>query len=731
MNGEDQELLELSGMLENMTEQILDRAWVADEKGGNVAAVYAVLADAGLSSLGMDQDRAQLPIWLALMRVLGRETCSAPLPAALLTNFALGDQSSAGKGRPVAFSFAGHDGDRDAGSVELLDGKVSGHLRFLEHLDISDALYVVVSLRQIARIDLASPEVRIGMQPGMARPDLFEIWLKGAPAVFLDMVGTDIQELHIVARLLYAARALGAARRGLDMVLEYAVERSQFGKLIGSFQAIQHKLANSRIVLDAATLQMNAAAAEWHTHGPEAIATALASIVFCGQWLRQVSLETHHCFGAIGFAEEHAAARQFRLIHADISRLGGLIGAREAYAHAVLDGDEAASQVTLTDDATAEIRQEIRAWLDQVWTEADRAACRLKPFENRNWDLAFARRMGEAGWTTLNWPIKAGGQGRSPLEQLAFAEEMLRADAPDGSTIAGSRLLAPEIIAHGSDVLKENMLPLLRNGEASVCLGYSEPGSGSDLASLKTRAEDRGDHFIVNGQKIWTSDAHRCSHMILAARTSPDPTVKHSGISLFVVPMDTPGITVHRMPALHGHIYCSVFFDDVRVPAAWLLGKVGGGWRILTNALASERVVMGAFASQLDDLMRRIIVELKHRGLTSDSYTRQEIAGLSAEVKAARQLSLRSISLSGGDYTPLVESAMAKVFASELSQRLMERAIDIFGATTILETEADGAVAGGIIGQLLRRSIMMVVGGGSNEIQRNVIALRGLNLPQG
>jgi alkylation response protein AidB-like acyl-CoA dehydrogenase len=207
--------------------------------------------------------------------------------------------------------------------------------------------------------------------------------------------------------------------------------------------------------------------------------------------------------------------------------------------------------------------------------------------------------------------------------------------------------------------------------------------------------------------------------------------VKHSGISLFVVPMDTPGITVHRMPALHGHIYCSVFFDDVRVPAAWLLGKVGGGWRILTNALASERVVMGAFASQLDDLMRRIIVELKHRGLTSDSYTRQEIAGLSAEVKAARQLSLRSISLSGGDYTPLVESAMAKVFASELSQRLMERAIDIFGATTILETEADGAVAGGIIGQLLRRSIMMVVGGGSNEIQRNVIALRGLNLPQG
>jgi len=169
----------------------------------------------------------------------------------------------------------------------------------------------------------------------------------------------------------------------------------------------------------------------------------------------------------------------------------------------------------------------------------------------------------------------------------------------------------------------------------------------------------------------------------------------------------------------------------VRVPAWCRLGPENGGWRILANALASERIVMGAFASELRDLMRRIVREMMACDLAHDPVARARMAGLAAEVEVARALSLRSIMLGGDSYVPLVESAMAKVFASELAQRLTEAAIDTFGSIATLDEDAPGVPADGLIDQLLRRSIMMVVGGGTNEIQRNVIAQRGLDLPTG
>lgn len=720
-------------MLRHAVRRMLDKTFRFDEHGGNCADVYAQLVEQGITSMGRD-GTGDLPEILAVFEELGRSACAAPLLPAIVANLACSaDCAPTATSDAMALSFAGHDRERNAGSVVVTDGRATGRLRFVENMADARILLVVTDAMDLCAIALSPDTVSVHQTGGLARPCLSDVRLEGAEAEVLAKLDHErLAEVHLIARLCLSARALGAAQQGFDLVLDHVKGREQFGRPVGAFQAIQHKLANSHITLTGARLMLAAstrAGAQDRTAWPLA---ANAASAFCAQTLRQVALETQHCFGAIGFAEEHDAPRLFRRVHGDVTALGGLAGATDALAQVVFDAaHDAYAPVETCDDPAAGIRAELADWLKDNWTDADRSQSRATPFRDRKWNLAFAERLGEGGWTALNWPKEAGGQARQPLEQLAFAEELLRAHATDGPILAGCRILAPEVIAHGTPELKERLLPELRAGRASACLGYSEPGAGSDLASLKTRAEPRGDVYLVNGQKLWTTDGDRATHMILAARTDPDLAVKHGGISLFVVPMDTPGISVRPSMAMYGHTFSTIFFDDVRVPAWCRLGPENGGWRILANALASERIVMGAFASELRDLMRRIVREMMACDLAHDPVARARMAGLAAEVEVARALSLRSIVLGGASYVPLVESAMAKVFASELSQRLTEAAIDTFGSIATLDEDAPGVPTDGLIDQLLRRSIMMVVGGGTNEIQRSVIAQRGLGLPTG
>ena len=722
MMPEAEELTPIADMVTATMRRILERYWPSDGADRDVIAVHSAMTEAGLNALGREGDRSELPLILLIARELGREACPAPFPSAMLANLALSDAAPTDDA-PVLFGFA-------SDTAKLMGRTIEDRLFFPDQAGIAKSLVLILRDCQTAHFKMNDSGVTVRETSILGGSPAHYVDLDGAETNLVSPSAVSLDDLGLIARLIHCTRALGAAEYGFEMVLAYARDRHQFGRPIGAFQAIQHKLADSRIVLDAAALLIDRAGTNWaRAGGAPWEGAALAAILFCQARLRRVALETHHCFGAIGFAEEHRAPSQFRLIHADVTRFGGLAVTQRDYAHNLLVRGEADATEPADAPEVAAFRREVRDWLADNWTEADRQENLSRDFSDRHWNLPFARRMGEAGWTTLNWPSEAGGQDRSPIEQLAFAEEMLRANAPDGSTIAGTKLLAPEIIAHGSPQLKEEVLPRLRSGEASACLGYSEPEAGSDLASLRTRAERRGERYLINGQKIWTSDGDRASHMILAARTNSDMQLKHGAISLFVLPMDSPGISVRPMEALHGHIFCNIFFDDVEIPEWMRLGPEGGGWQILNNALASERVVMGAFASQLEELLRRMIGELRSRDGEPDANIGATIADLAAEVSAAKQLSLRSIQRSGGNYTPLVESAMAKVFASELSQRLTECGIDMFGQAAMLDTPEDDAIAVGLIGQLLRRSIMMVVGGGSNEIQRNVIALRGLNLP--
>lgn len=688
-------------------------------EGGSASAIWQAAVDQGLSMLCVDGETSVHDLVL-VMRELGRAASSLPvLESAVANIFVPGRIES---GWRVAIGFAREGDIRHAG------GAASGRVRLVEGATDADQL-LLCSDGHVLILPLRTSGVSVVATSALL-PGLADVVMENAPCEAVALSAAEMCNLLAVVRLGVGARAFGAAERGFEMVVDYAKVRRQFGQAIGSFQAVQHKLANSHMLLEGCRLQFTAAAQAYDSGSAGWTALEGSATAFAALSLRQVALETQHCFGAVGFAEEHEAPALFRRVHGDVARCEAMRGGRRDLGARILkDGAQAMSVLfTREADPAAEFRANLRTWLDANWSAEERAVHLGKPFAERNWNLTFAERLGRDGWAALNWPHAEGGLNATPLEQLAFSEELLKAGVSDYPLICSCRIMAPEIIAHGTDALQQALLPGLRAGKITGCLGYSEPEAGSDLASLRTRAERDGDDYVINGQKIWTTDGHRATHMILAARTHPDPAIRHGGISLFILPMDSPGISVRPMMAMYGQMFCNIFFDNVRLPASWRLGEENGGWKILSRALANERIAMGGFVFQLRILLEALVDHLRQDSSLRDCpVTADAIGRLACELVTSSQLTLRSITPTDS-HVPLVEAAMAKVYASELAQRITETAIDLLGGEALLSAGATDAPAGGAIEQILRTSIMYVVGGGSNEIQRSMIAQRGLGL---
>lgn len=690
-------------------------------------AHWSHVVEQGLTGFFSGEHSDSLADLLLVMTEMGRRASTLPvLEAAIANRYARGLTSTSAR---LALAIGTFGKKEHACSLVFEPERVLGSARFVEGTADADEWLVLTDDCYLCVVARDAEGVTVQPTPALA-PGFADLHL-WSPARSRALTPELCAELLVIVRLGWAARAYGAAVEGFEAFLSYAKERKQFGQAIASFQAIQHKMANSHMALEGCRLQL-AAAARAHDEGAANWrALAASAIAFAAGSLRRVALETQHCFGAVGFAEEHPAPALFRRVHADLVRLGGVTKARAELAEFLLAGDGANFDALFgrADDPVAPFRARFREWLSQNWSSQEREGLRARPESDRPWDLAFAERLGRAGWTTLNWPKAAGGLDATPLEQLAYAEELLKAGATDHALICSCRIMAPEIIAHGSQPLKDALLPALRAGAITGCLGYSEPEAGSDLASLRTRAVREGNSYVVNGQKIWTTDGHRASHMLLAARTHPDPKMRHAGISLFVLPMNTPGITVHEMQAMYGQKFCSIFFDNVRVPADWRLGGESAGWAILAGALANERIAMGGLAVRMQSLLGAIVQSVRQRPqLAQESLTRDRIGQLAAELVTSRLLVAQSIEPASPGAAPLAQAAMAKVFASELAQTICESALDLLGTAALLSKGANDVPADGEIELLLRSTIMFVVGGGSNEIQRNIIAQRGLRL---
>jgi alkylation response protein AidB-like acyl-CoA dehydrogenase len=342
---------------------------------------------------------------------------------------------------------------------------------------------------------------------------------------------------------------------------------------------------------------------------------------------------------------------------------------------------------------------------------------------------AFHEAIDERGWMRMCWPEEVGGGGKNMLHQFIFVEEMEYWGMPYGNLTFTS--IAPSIAAFGSDAQKREWLPLIYRGEAIFAIGYSEPNAGTDLASLRTRAERDGDEWVINGQKIWTSLADVSTHIWLAVRTDPDAP-RHRGISLIVVPTRTPGVTIRPLYTMYGGHTCETFYDDVRVPASNLVGPLHGGWSLVMHALNFERVGLaatGALARIYDGLVGHLRAKRAER--LAEPAVRRKLAELRLALREHRALARRNAWIISQGGMPIAEASMAKISASELRTELANAAMDLLGREGGLTAESgERAPFEGRAEFNFRLSPIFRFGGGTNEVQRDIVASAGLGLPR-
>ena len=383
-------------------------------------------------------------------------------------------------------------------------------------------------------------------------------------------------------------------------------------------------------------------------------------------------------------------------------------------------------------------RQEILTFLKQElppgWIGATYYEDELE--EEDLWAMGrkLAPKLGQKGWLAMAWPKEYGGQERSHIEQTIFKEEMAYNRAP-GVDFAGVGMCGPTLMMYGTPEQKKNFLTPIAKGETFWCQGFSEPEAGSDLASLRTKAVDRGDHFVVNGQKVWTSGGHRAQWMFLLARTDPDAP-KHKGISFMLMDMKTPGVEVRPLVNIvGGNAFNEVFFDNVRIPKANLIGKQNDGWAVATSLLNFERSGIERVASArklLDEVIEFVRERKKSGALSGDiEVIKQKLAEMVVELQVGRWMGYHVSYIQQKGEMPWSEAPISKVFGSELMQRVANVGMQILGPYAQLERGSKWVTLGGRVSHMYQSSLGRTLGGGTSEIQRNLIATKGLGLPRG
>ncbi len=382
------------------------------------------------------------------------------------------------------------------------------------------------------------------------------------------------------------------------------------------------------------------------------------------------------------------------------------------------------------DEATfrMEVREFITKELPPELRQPDEAILGVGVGEDTR-DVGWLKKLATRGWVAPAWPKEYGGAGMSVMQQFVYNEEMARARAPRPNFLAIG-LIGPTIIVHGNDEQKKGYLSGIMSGEVYWCQGFSEPGSGSDLASLQARAVLDGDEYVINGQKIWTSGAHRADKMMLLARTDNN-VPKHKGISCFVLDMRAPGVSVRPLTNMSEvHSFNEVFFDNVRVPRKDMIGELNRGWYVATTTLDFERSGIIS-AISLEELLKEIASATQPVWSKQNvTLARNELADRFIEVRIAIMLSYRIASMQANGLIPNMEASITKLFSSELSQRIAKTASHLAGLYGQLGPESAHALMDGRIERMYRTQVGSTLAGGTSEIQRNIIAQRGLGMPR-
>lgn len=378
-------------------------------------------------------------------------------------------------------------------------------------------------------------------------------------------------------------------------------------------------------------------------------------------------------------------------------------------------------------------RQELRGWIRneipvnfEKWHGVNEAG------EDFEYGLKIRRKLAKKGWLTMAWPKEYGGQGASYMKQVIFNEEMSYHRMP-GRDGFGAKMLGPTLMVHGTEEQKKRFLPPIANGEVQWCQGYSEPDSGSDLASLKLKVEDKKDHWLVNGTKVWTSMAHKATWIFFLGRTDPDAP-KHKGISFFVANIKDSGIEVQPIINMgNEHYFNQVIFNNVKIPKDSLIGELNRGWYIAATLLDFERsgVEYPSSAKRNFEEIIQFVKKNKNSSgepLIQDPYINKILVDLDLDIEAARLMAYEVAYLQSQGEVPSIEGSVAKILGTTLTQKIAKIGTDFSGLYGQL-TDSSAPFDGKYLKQQLHVTAFTIFAG-TTEIQKNIIATRGLGLPR-
>jgi alkylation response protein AidB-like acyl-CoA dehydrogenase len=625
----------------------------------------------------------------AVIQAAGKETAADIVPG-LLSGETVGAVALAGRldAEPDG------DGRRVSGTLRVV---VSGHLAGVLVARAGDAWYALTAgeftARELASLD---PTRRVA-----------EVRVDGAvvpSARRLD--GVDTSRVRDLAAVVLAAEGVGIAQWCVETASEYAKVREQFGRPIGQFQGVKHKCADmlAQTELARAAVWDAARAADEPDVAPLTAAAAASLAVDAAYRAAKDCIQVH---GGVGFTWEHDAHLYLKRATTTRQLLGPTSAWRVRAAEAARGGVRRRLAVDLPPEAET-LREEVGAFVAEVTA--------LDEVEQR-------RRLADAGYLAPQWP-KPWGRDAGALEQLVIDDEFRKAKVRRPNLSVGAWALPP-LMVYGTDEQQQRWIPATLRGEISWCQLFSEPGAGSDLAALTTRATRDDGGWVVNGQKVWTSMAQDADWGILIARTDPDAP-KHDGISYFMLDMKAPGIDIRPLRELTGDAWFNeVFFNDVFVPDDCLVGAPNDGWRAARTTLANERVYMGS-GSSIGHGVRGVLALLDTTGLASDPVALDEAGGLVAEEHALSVLGFRlTLQALGGADPGGSEAAVRKLLGVEHDQRVQEVGLQLLGSEG---TVTDGDAAMWVRGFLFNRCL--TIAGGTSEVQRNVIAERLLGLPR-
>ncbi len=381
------------------------------------------------------------------------------------------------------------------------------------------------------------------------------------------------------------------------------------------------------------------------------------------------------------------------------------------------------------------LRDELRSYFVELMTAELREECWRDMGEGGGplWRQAL-RQMGQDGWIGIGWPKELGGKDLSPLEQFIFVEEIMRAGYPFPFLTTES--VGPMLAEHGNDWQREEIVPKILAGECLISIGYSEPGAGTDLASLKTTAVKDGDSWVVNGQKMWTSLAHFCDYTWLAARTDPTAEKKHRGISMFLVPHTDPGWSFTPVHTLGDVRTNATYYDNIRLPDNHLVGELHGGWKLVTSQLNRERLSL-VNVGPTSVLFNNVVEWAGQASLADGSvlldqpWVRQNLARIRAGIESLKLICYKQAWAMTEGTLDMADASAAKVYGSEFFIEAYRGFGEIIGQASLLKGESDsGVVLGGRLERLYRTASIITFGGGTNEIQRDIISAAGLWMPR-